>query len=663
MISARTKSGYTCVVSSIGLLVLTYGVFSTFEIHSSAAGREYFVAPSGRSTNNGTAAAPLDLATALSQSSPAKPGDTIWLRGGTYRGAFISYISGQSGAPIVVRQYPNERATIDSAPSPKTALEVRGSWVTFQGFEIMNSDGKRTSSQSGSWPTDLARGHGIFTRAPNVKFINLVIHDTQEGIGLWSEAVDSEATGNIVYFNGWQAPDRAHGHGIYSQNRSGRRIIRDNIIFDQFSHGIHAYGSSAAFLDNMTLDGNVSFNNGSIGDATTRDILYGGGDVAQGMVVTNNYTLNAQTNIGYGAGCTSDAVFRNNFIVGPLKLINCVPGSLTGNVVYGNDARWSPVDGATLPAGNIVAPTRPTAGVNVFVRPNKYEAGRAHIVIYNWGRQPNVSVDLSGAGIPAYAAYEIRDAQNYFGSPIVRDSYVPGRAVTIPIGSLPPRAMPIGNVRRLPSNTAPLFGVFVVVPRGAAAPPPDPGPEPEGAVATPLVSPAGGTFTAQVTVSLATVTSGATIRYTLDGSTPTIASPAYGAPVSLTKSATLRARAFKSGSTDSGVASASFAINAGTASLPRDHVKPTISMTAPAMFSTVRGVIQVSAAASDNVGVTRVRFSYNGKQIGAIDQAAPYSVTWDTNTVHNASYRVLAEAWDAAGNRIEAAPRVVVVAN
>jgi hypothetical protein len=64
-------------------------------------------------------------------------------------------------------------------------------------------------------------------------------------------------------------------------------------------------------------------------------------------------------------------------------------------------------------------------------------------------------------------------------------------------------------------------------------------------------------------VTLQTTTSGASIRYTLDGTAPGASSPLYSGPFQLNNSATVSARAFKSGSTDSGVASASFAINSG----------------------------------------------------------------------------------------------------
>jgi hypothetical protein len=78
------------------------------------------------------------------------------------------------------------------------------------------------------------------------------------------------------------------------------------------------------------------------------------------------------------------------------------------------------------------------------------------------------------------------------------------------------------------------------------------------AVPTVAISPNGGSFTGSVSVSLSTATSGATIRYTTNGSDPTASSTLYSAPFTLTSSATVKARAFKSAMTDSAVASATF---------------------------------------------------------------------------------------------------------
>ena len=107
-------------------------------------------------------------------------------------------------------------------------------------------------------------------------------------------------------------------------------------------------------------------------------------------------------------------------------------------------------------------PAAPT-GVKVFVRPNQYEKGRAHIVIFNWIRQASVEVDLSQV-LRTGEDYEIRDAQNYFGLPIARGIYN-GSPVSIPM-TLEALAEPIGNVPIKPGHTAPEFGAFVVLKAG-----------------------------------------------------------------------------------------------------------------------------------------------------------------------------------------------------
>ncbi len=82
-------------------------------------------------------------------------------------------------------------------------------------------------------------------------------------------------------------------------------------------------------------------------------------------------------------------------------------------------------------------------------------------------------------------------------------------------------------------------------------------------VATPTFSPAGGTYTSAQSVSLSDSTSGATIYYTTDGSTPTTSSAVYSSAIAVSSgTVTIKALGAKSGDTNSSVASAAYTISA-----------------------------------------------------------------------------------------------------
>lgn len=87
-------------------------------------------------------------------------------------------------------------------------------------------------------------------------------------------------------------------------------------------------------------------------------------------------------------------------------------------------------------------------------------------------------------------------------------------------------------------------------------------------VVTPTIAPTGGTFATAQTVTLSTTTSGAQIRYTLDGSAPTAASALYASALTISTGTTVKALALKSGWSDSAVRTATFTFNYGTLAAP-----------------------------------------------------------------------------------------------
>ena len=93
-----------------------------------------------------------------------------------------------------------------------------------------------------------------------------------------------------------------------------------------------------------------------------------------------------------------------------------------------------------------------------------------------------------------------------------------------------------------------------------------------------------------------------------------------------------------------------------------DVTAPTVNITAPTAGN-VSGTINVTANASDNVGVAGVQFLLDGANLGAEDISSPYSVSWNTTTISNGNHTLTAKARDAAGNTTTSAGVIVNVNN
>ena len=550
-----------------------------------------------------------------------------------------------------MRQYPGERATIDSSSSGGyDALSVVGANAWFWGFEIASSDTKRISAESGSWPQDLRRGYGAMSIAPGTKFINMIVHDNANGIGLWSESVNGEAYGNVVYYNGWQAPDRAHGHGVYTQNASGARLIAENVIFNQFSHGIHAYGSTAAALDNITLDGNIAFMNGSVGTGgiyvNGRDILLGGYRVAANPVLSNNATNGAQVNLGYSAGCGGGRV-TNNYFIGAFAMINCNP-VITGNAVY--DQTWPKYGSWPSQYPQNTFYVTPPTGTVVRVRPNKYEVGRANIVVYNWGLASVVPVDLSAARLPSGAAYQIRDAQDYFGRPVAEGVY-DGRSVNLVMTGL--RAVaPVGSVPNVPTTMAPKFAAFVVVPKTSGTTPPPADPD------VPAVT---------MSLSAASIKPGqaSTLSWSATDATTVKIDPGVGTvPMSGAKTvAPTVTTTYTALATNAEGETATHQVTLEVTNTPPTPPTPpptggggvTVSITSPTnnAIALNQSTVTLTAGVSDPAGlVTKVEFYRGTAIIGTASK--PFTLQWAHVT--NGTYSITARAYDKSGVLAMSAP-------
>jgi len=123
-------------------------------------------------------------------------------------------------------------------------------------------------------------------------------------------------------------------------------------------------------------------------------------------------------------------------------------------------------------------------------------------------------------------------------------------------------------------------------------------------VAAPTFTPAPGSYTSVQPVTIASATSGADIYYTLEGSTPTISSPHYDAPVSVASNLTLKAIAVKTGMNISPVTSGDYVI---------------LLPAAAPQFSPIGG----SYTAAQNVTITSTTTGVNAKIYYTTDGSDP----------------------------------------
>ena len=299
-------------------------------LFAAAINASEFYVTSSATSGDGSINNPWSLRTALSHPPAVKPGDTIWLRGGIYKGRFVSTLTGTTTAPIVVKAYPGEWVTVDGyspttvvspvlatatsilvedasnlalgdstrignegiyikaknggmlsvirgwggtiardypAGTPVTSKEaifqLKGSNTVYAGIEVMSSDPVRISTIAGSSPPQISRGTGVYVIGQGITIDNFVVHDAADGIALPESSAGATVQNTICYYNGWQGPDRGHGHGLYIQNRIGIKTIRDVISFNNFATGMKAFGQNG-YAVGVDFDGVISFNNGSV---------------------------------------------------------------------------------------------------------------------------------------------------------------------------------------------------------------------------------------------------------------------------------------------------------------------------------------------------------------------------------------------------------------
>jgi poly(beta-D-mannuronate) lyase len=555
--------------------------------------------------------------TLASAVSSANPGDTIILADGTYAGFTMSR-SGTATAPIVIEAANQGSATISSGIVKLDHV----SYVTLQGLTITTPGGALTVDQS----TSFLKGQNVsvwlevaiscrvtrctFKVGGSAKNQWLCLTDACDSNRIdHNEFGPNSVTGSRYVFPSGNATipgvtppsDRtswADGNGPINPNISRNTQIDHNYFHDQGgaetivtggmgvtgdyqntntiieynlftncdgdSEVISNKSSSNIIRYNTfrTCAGMISIRSGN-SCSVYGNFLLGGGKTGSGgveacemdHVIYNNYIENTTTNYpimlqGGDAYSSSsfahaqvvNAIVVNNTVVNPgtdgvllghthpLPPKNCV---FANNIIFGGSGKkYAEESGATITrSNNIIFPT--SAGLSGFT------------VIDPKFTTVNGVQKLSSSS-PAI------DAGDNTYTPLVEDD-MDGqpRDAHIDIGADEFSSAP--SIRHA-LTTADVGPLSDLTPQAAA----------------PTFSPAGGTYAGTQTVTITSATSGVSIRYTTDGSTPseTAGTLYLTSPVAISSTTTLKAIAYETGFTDSTVSSATYTITLPQAAAP-----------------------------------------------------------------------------------------------
>ncbi|MEP7052977.1 MAG: right-handed parallel beta-helix repeat-containing protein [Pseudomonadota bacterium] len=251
-----------------GLLVFVGLLFST----AGARAAEYYVSPTGSDANAGSLAAP--FASLQKGNDVAEAGDTVWLRGGTYRLSTQIKLSksGKSDAQrIKYWAYQQELPVFDFSAyvSTNTAADVpqilvTGNWLHLRGLEIANG----AVGASGAHSNSALRSEG----ASNNLFELLDIHHNF-GPGLFI----SKGTGGNLIVNcdshdnydkdGSQGDGQnADGFGVHYQTTGPSTIVRGCRAWFDSDDGYDLISQEVP----VTIENSWAFANGTSNGGTGR---------------------------------------------------------------------------------------------------------------------------------------------------------------------------------------------------------------------------------------------------------------------------------------------------------------------------------------------------------------------------------------------------------
>jgi len=245
------------------------------------------------------------------------PGDTLYLKTGTYTEPFHGYLgthwpSGSSWqAPITIASAPGETAVLRTSTGNTFDIGTSSGMVQYLIFDRLVFDG--TNSIADGVHRDFLKldGGSQFIRIQNSQIVG---NPKSIGVGVqWGDSTNNELLNNEI--------SNFSIYGIYMGGSSN--LIDGNNIHDNGGYGIHLYGWGRTDYDNNVIRNNRIVNNGgmAVSTTTTCGILLSSGSNNQAI---NNVVMDQQDGHNIGGGCGVQ-------VYGTARGAQVIGNTITGN--------------------------------------------------------------------------------------------------------------------------------------------------------------------------------------------------------------------------------------------------------------------------------------------------------------------------------------------